>query len=99
MSEEVYEEEMLMLSEEEYEAAEEEENVMPSDDEVAELSENELTLSLLATSTHPLMEEGQFSLFNDDRVAHTTDVETDVEIDGIILISRCDSNLSITILY
>ena len=76
-----------------------EEEMSDDEDEEAEPSENELTLSLLATSTHPLMEEGEFSLFNDESVAHTSDVETNVEIDGIILISRCDSNRGTTILY
>ena len=47
-----------------------------------------LSLSDLAASTHPLLEEGPFSIFNDASVGCTDSVEKLYDLDGICFISR-----------
>ena len=42
----------------------------------------------LAAFPHPLLLEGDFSIFNDPAVAETDDVSYCVDMDGICLLSR-----------
>ena len=47
-----------------------------------------LSLSDLATSTHPLLEQGSFSIYNDPSVGSTNTVEKLYDLDGICFVSR-----------
>ena len=47
-----------------------------------------LTLGMLAQSAHPLLEEGEFSIFNDSRVRHSSDFDVSFDLDGFVCYSR-----------
>ena len=47
-----------------------------------------ISLRDLASSTHPLLTQGNFSLFNDRYVSETDDVSFTPDMDGICLLSR-----------
>ena len=44
---------------------------------------NPLSLHNLGQSNHPLMLEGDFSIYNDPLVAHTSSVTTSFDLDGV----------------
>lgn len=47
-----------------------------------------LSLNDLGQSAHPLLEPGDFSIFSDPNVSHTTMVERSYDLDGVCLATR-----------
>ena len=49
---------------------------------------NQISLHDLTSSPHPLLLEGEFSIFNDPNVTETDDAPYTTDVDGIRLLSR-----------